>query len=208
MYARFTHLTQSPDRLEQTISTFESTVVESLRGQPGYAGAALVVDRAEGKLLTVTLWDTQETMNASEQLAAQFRDQVGTEQGVNTVSVERFEVSYAEGTYNPGTFSRVVSTQVSPDRVEEFEQELRNRVAPLLKGEKGFCRVGGYVNRETGSVVGASGWETEADRDASEASVAPVRRELSERFGATAPAHVEHYEMVFSELQAQAPTAS
>jgi heme-degrading monooxygenase HmoA len=110
MHARFTRLTQSPDRLEQTISTFESMVVESLRGQRGYAGAALIVDRAEGKLVAVTLWDTQEAINASEQLAAQLRDQVGTEQGATTVSVERFEVSYVEGTYNPGTFSRVVST--------------------------------------------------------------------------------------------------
>jgi hypothetical protein len=85
---------------------------------------------------------------------------------------------------------------------------LRNRVAPLLKGEKGFCRAAGYVNRETGSVVGASGWQTEADRDASEASVAPVRQELNERFSATGPARVELYEMVFSDLQAQPPTAS
>jgi heme-degrading monooxygenase HmoA len=208
MYARFTRLTQSPDRLEQTISTFESTIVEPLRGQRGYAGMGLAVDRAEGSAIAFSLWDTQDAMNASEQVAAQLRDQAETEQGASIGSVERFEVSSVEGTYNPGTFSRVVSMQIPPAQVEEFEREWRNRIVPLAKGSKGFCRVAGYVNRETGSVVGAGGWETEADRDATDTIFAPLRRELSERFGATTPVRIELCELVFADVRVQAPTGS
>jgi heme-degrading monooxygenase HmoA len=204
MYARMTRLTQSPDRLEETISTFEPTVVEVARRQPGYVGTGLAADRKEGTAIAFTLWDTQEAMNASEQTATALRTKVADEQGVEILGVERFEVVHMEGTYTAGTCARVTSLQVPPERVEELEREFRDRIVPLLRAERGFCRAAAYVNRQTGSVVVATGWQTADDREASEPSVAPLRSELTERLGASSPVRIELYDLVFADVPVQA----
>jgi hypothetical protein len=60
------------------------------------------------------------------------------------------------------------------------------------------------VNRQTGSVVVASGWQTADDREASEASVAPLRSELTERLGASSAVRIELYDLVFADVPIQA----
>ncbi|MGH2689937.1 MAG: antibiotic biosynthesis monooxygenase, partial [Actinomycetota bacterium] len=81
MHARLTRITQAPERLEETISSFEQTVVAPVQQQPGYAGIGLAVNREDGSAIAFTLWQTEEAMHDSEQVAQSLRTQVASEQG-------------------------------------------------------------------------------------------------------------------------------
>ena len=201
MHARLTRITQAPERLEETISNFQETVVAPVQQQPGCAGVGLGVNREDGTAIAFTLWETEEAMQASEALAQSLRTQVASEQGAEVVQVERFEVAHMEGAFRAGTFTRVTSGRTAPERIGELETELRERALPTLRGQKGFLRAAAYVDRASGGFVLASGWETPEDREASDAAIAALRQEMIEALDAS-PVRVEPYELVIAQVTA------
>lgn len=66
------------------------------RGMDGFVRAYLLVDRDSGKTLSVTVWETEEAMRASEEAAARLRSQVTDGIGATGVSVDHFEVTVSE----------------------------------------------------------------------------------------------------------------
>lgn len=72
------------------------------RSSGGIPGVYLLVDRQSGKVLTITLWESEEALRSSEEEATQLRsehsgqwDQVPTTQasGQEVAGVERYEVA-------------------------------------------------------------------------------------------------------------------
>jgi hypothetical protein len=64
-----------PERIEQTIREFEEGQLQALSQQPGYKGVMIGIDRAEGKSIAITFWETSENLRASDRLADQARQQ-------------------------------------------------------------------------------------------------------------------------------------
>jgi heme-degrading monooxygenase HmoA len=97
MHARVTSVTGSSEGVEAAISSFRDGVVPFVREQDGGEGALLLVDRATGRVLGISLWRDEEAMRASEEqanaLRAQVAEQVGT---ASEPSVERYEVAVFE----------------------------------------------------------------------------------------------------------------
>jgi heme-degrading monooxygenase HmoA len=61
----------------------------------GYKGAYFLVDRQNGKSLSVTLWESEEAMSTSEEAANSLRTEVADALGTQMVGVERYEVAIA-----------------------------------------------------------------------------------------------------------------
>ncbi|MEX0629144.1 MAG: hypothetical protein WEE67_01750 [Chloroflexota bacterium] len=62
----------------------------------GFQGVLSLIDRATGKSITITLWQDEETMRASEEAANRLRTQSAEAAGESVVSVERYEVALSE----------------------------------------------------------------------------------------------------------------
>src|SRR5688500_8334892 len=62
-----------PERLEDTVRQFESEQLPLIEQQPGFEGAVVAVDRTAGKAAAITYGDCQESLGASDELAAQAR---------------------------------------------------------------------------------------------------------------------------------------
>ena len=201
MHARLTRITQAPERLEETISSFQETVVAPVQQQPGYAGVGLAVNRQDGSAIAFTLWETEEAMHSSERLAQSLRTQVASEQGAEIVEVERYEVAHVEGTFKAGSFSRVTSGRTAPERIAELVGAVQEQALPLLRSQNGFLRASIYVDRRSGSFVLVSGWETAQDREASGAAIAELREQLTQALDAS-PLRVEPYELVSAHVTA------
>ena len=76
MYARMSRFAGlPPERIEQTIREFEEGQLQALSQQPGYKGVLIGIDRAEGKSVAITFWETSENLRASDRLADQARQQ-------------------------------------------------------------------------------------------------------------------------------------
>lgn len=92
MWARVSEYDGSPETIDQTTAYVNENILPKLRGVPGYRGVYALADRESGRSLSITLWDSEEAMRASESDADRLR-QDSTEQADGTVvGVERFEV--------------------------------------------------------------------------------------------------------------------
>jgi len=76
MYARLTTVQVRLDKTDEATDLYANSIVPAARQQPGYQGAWLFVDRAIGRSVSVTLWDTMEDMEASE-ASGFYQEQLG-----------------------------------------------------------------------------------------------------------------------------------
>lgn len=93
MWARVSRFEISPDQIDADIRDSTQTVRELLNRTSGSEGAFYLVDRANGRTMSVTLWDSEESLRASEQAATQVREESTARVGGNIVAVERYEVA-------------------------------------------------------------------------------------------------------------------
>jgi hypothetical protein len=88
-------------------------------------------------------------------------------------------------------YARVVTIQVQPGKMDELLRRIRERV-PAVQAIRGFHEARFLTDAHTGTVIGVTVWETEADAKAAPVAGAeggPLRDLL------TAPAVVAYYEL-------------
>jgi heme-degrading monooxygenase HmoA len=66
MYARITQVQTQPDKMDEAVSIYRDSVVAALKVQKGYRASYMLSDRATGKGMAVTIWESLEDMQASE----------------------------------------------------------------------------------------------------------------------------------------------
>jgi heme-degrading monooxygenase HmoA len=91
MFARIGTWQGSPEDLENWIARADEVVKPKVQQQPGLAAAYWLVDREGGKGLTITFWESEEAMRASEEFRSQSQSQTSAATGAG-VTTERFEV--------------------------------------------------------------------------------------------------------------------
>lgn len=93
MHARTGTLQVSPERIDDAVGQLEADQLPRFREQRGYKGFTVLADRESGKLIGVSFWDRAADLEASEQLAAEAREQAAsTGQAEGEPAVGRFEV--------------------------------------------------------------------------------------------------------------------
>ena len=96
MFARVSTLEGPREHVDDLHHAVVEHVLPALRRLGGYQGVLILVDRKGGKVLGVSLWESEEAMGASEEAAYWFRT-YGAEAASETVtSVERYEVVLSE----------------------------------------------------------------------------------------------------------------
>jgi quinol monooxygenase YgiN len=96
MHARVTSLNGAPGDVETGIANFRENVVGFSSEERG-KGAILLVDRASGKALAITLWEDEQAMQASEERANALRAQAAEQMGASgQPEVARYEVAVFE----------------------------------------------------------------------------------------------------------------
>lgn len=91
MFARVGSWQGSAEDLDRWIERAREHVKPSIRQDPGLKAAYWLVDRAGGKGLIVTFWDSEEAMRASEE--ARRRRQAATTAATGArVTTERYEL--------------------------------------------------------------------------------------------------------------------
>jgi heme-degrading monooxygenase HmoA len=96
MHARVTTINGSSDQVDAGISNFRENVVAFAHGEGG-KGSLLLVDRQAGKVMAITLWESEDALLASEEKANQLRAQAAEQGGASQApTVERYEVAVFE----------------------------------------------------------------------------------------------------------------
>ena len=92
MFARVSTFQGSVDQTAEGIRVAREQIVPVARLQDGFRGIFILFDRESGRSLSITLWETEEDMHASEEAALRARTESAEAAGEVVVGVERYEV--------------------------------------------------------------------------------------------------------------------
>jgi heme-degrading monooxygenase HmoA len=93
MHARTGRLQVSPDRIDDVVSQLQSQQIPTYRQQQGYKGFTVLGDRQSGEVIGITFWESEDALEATEDLAEQARSQAAeTGQAGAEPVAERWEV--------------------------------------------------------------------------------------------------------------------
>ena len=96
MYARISTLEGSPEHIDEGLRQVRENVLPQLQKQEGFKGMAALADRQTGKVLGVTFWESEETLQASEEAADRLREDSAEAMSDTIADVERYEVGLFE----------------------------------------------------------------------------------------------------------------
>jgi heme-degrading monooxygenase HmoA len=95
MYARIVTVQGSPEKMQDPGSTFRERVLPALQQQPGFKGSHVLLDRTRGRLLAISLWESDVAAQAAMSALEQTRNQAAAGMGAPAPSVEGYEVVYS-----------------------------------------------------------------------------------------------------------------
>ena len=97
MHARMTIVETEPEEGDSFLSVLEQQVLPQARLWEGYKGVISLIDRSTGKIVTLTMWESEEAMRASDESADRLRSNAVSDVGVSQApTVERYEVAVFE----------------------------------------------------------------------------------------------------------------
>jgi heme-degrading monooxygenase HmoA len=96
MFARVTTFEGPPEHVDDFRHALVEHMLPALKRLEGYQGVLILVDRKGGKVLGVSLWESEESMGASEEAAYWFRTHGAEAASERVTNVERYEVVLSE----------------------------------------------------------------------------------------------------------------
>jgi hypothetical protein len=92
MFARLTMIQGTSDKIDDAIRVVENDVLPGAKALDGFKGGYWCADRKSGKLIALTLFETEQDMQANESAASQLRKTSTEKLGFEVKNVERYEV--------------------------------------------------------------------------------------------------------------------
>jgi len=92
MFARVSTFDGPAEGIDAVAREAEARVLPSVKEEDGFRGMLVLGDRVSGKSISITLWDTEQALTASEQAANRLRHEAADAAGIKVASVELFEV--------------------------------------------------------------------------------------------------------------------
>lgn len=96
MFARMSTLEGSPDQVDEGLRHVREQVLPLMQQQDGFKGFIALGDRQSGKVIGVSLWESEQAMQASEEVGDRTRSESAEAVSASVAGVERFEVGIFE----------------------------------------------------------------------------------------------------------------
>jgi heme-degrading monooxygenase HmoA len=97
MHARVSSYQSPPEQLtDAAVDYTRANLLPRVFEMEGNRGAIFLMDRETGKTMTITLWDSEEAMRASEEKANQVRGDAAQATSGTIGDIERFEAPVLE----------------------------------------------------------------------------------------------------------------
>ena len=96
MHARMSTLEGSPNEMDEGLRDIREDVLPILQQQEGFKGFIALGNRQSGELIGITFWESEQAMQASEEVGDRTRSDTAEDTGDAIVDVERYEVGLFE----------------------------------------------------------------------------------------------------------------
>lgn len=176
MYAKVTIAQGRLDAIKsgEAGKIYRESIIPETKQLRGHRGTLLLVDRATAKGITITMYETEADLKASDE-SGHYSRQISKlahlfttphVREVYEVAVQDMEGNVAAA-YARGTFGQL---QPGTDKQEEAIKLFREAVLPEMNQQPGFKGALLLLDRATGKCISFSVWATEADLKANEQS--------------------------------------
>jgi heme-degrading monooxygenase HmoA len=136
MHARMTSMEGSSERLDEGLREIREDVLPQLQQQDGFKGFIVFDNRQSGKMVGFSLWESEQAMRASEEVADRTRRESAETMSGTIAGVERYEVALFE-VPSAGPVSGVTDTVGGvTDTVGGVTDPVRGATDRLLGGEE------------------------------------------------------------------------
>jgi heme-degrading monooxygenase HmoA len=97
MHARVSTFQSPPEQVtDAAVDNVRANLVPRVLEMDGNRGAIFLMDRDTGRTMTITLWDSEESLRASEEKANQVREAAAQTTSASIGDVQRFEAPVVE----------------------------------------------------------------------------------------------------------------
>jgi hypothetical protein len=203
MYARVA-VFENPDL--SRIDELMRTVGERARAggdMPGATRVIALVDRTEGRIVGITLFESEDAIRAAEPRFERMGDEIPESLRGKRASVEIYEVAI-DDVADGAQAARVSSLEGSPDKIDEGLAYIRGEIAPMLADISGSRGLIGLVDRASGKTKTITFWDGTQSLQASEERASELRSEAAAAMAETITG-VHRYEVALIESLAPAP---
>jgi heme-degrading monooxygenase HmoA len=90
------HFEGFSEQIDEGLRYLREEILPTGKDDPGFKGLIALGDRQSGKTLSITLWDSEEDVRATEQDANQLRSAWAETSGQEIASIESYEVGLFE----------------------------------------------------------------------------------------------------------------
>jgi len=203
MQLRISDVTVSPARVDELGEVLSNKALPVVRAQNGYRGLLCRADRSTGNCAIVSIWESKEALDASEQAIASIRSETVDAVAAKLNSIELAEV-LREVRVSPsqvGSRSRVVRLAApagSADKLADFYETV---AVPRLESQPGFLS-GRFVRNldQDGRFAAVSHWTDAAALESSEKNSTALRDEVAKAVAGTSIEQVSTSEIILIEL--------
>jgi hypothetical protein len=213
MLARLVTGQGSTIRLDELIRRYREELAPRLLGMDGCQGATLLVDRAAGRILALSLWATAAAEQASDAAMAPIREEEAQQIGATQpLAVATMEVAVDDRTREPALLARAASFQIPAGRLDEAIDRFRGDSLATIRATTGWKGTTLLVDRASGKFMTITLWATPAAQQSSHATLAPLREQFAKEMGATQPSTAAVYDIAVQaratgEMPATTPAA-
>ncbi len=190
MFARVSTYEGGDPASQETLRFLQEHVVPAARTFAGWKGMYFLADLVSAKTLSITLWDSEGSLRASEEAADKLRAEATRQAGSQTTKVERFEVVTADAeppsdAAGTGKCARVSRYQIPVDKVDAAIGLRTGQAATEVRRIPGNNGAYLLIDRKTGAALSVTLWESEQALKASEETANQIRARNSESINAT-----------------------
>ena len=201
MYARTTTVQADPSRIDDGIANVRDEVTPVITGIDGCVGMSMLADRASGRCIATSSWESEAALRESADRVRPLRDGAEQALGASTSTVDTWEVAvvHRDHAMPDGACARVTWLSGMADNADRAADVFRMAVLPKVQDLDGFCSASLLINRETGRAVSTVTFERREQVEASRDAATGIREAASKDIGATIDDVVE-MEVAFAHL--------
>ena len=85
MRARLTFSQMNPEKFDEVLAIYETSTLPGIRQTPGNRGSLLLVDRATGKSIAVSLWEADTDLPSIDSESQRYREEMARYMSLLTV---------------------------------------------------------------------------------------------------------------------------
>jgi hypothetical protein len=202
MYARSTTVKGDPQKMDEAIAYVRDEGMPALQSMDGFVGLSLLCDRASGRCIATSAWETEDAMRAAAERVKATRTRGAEILGDPDPEVREWEIAllHRKREAPQGACTRVTWVRRDPAGIDEAIATYRDRVVPAIEQWYGFCSVSGLVDRGQGMGAIAVTYEGREAMEQSRAQAMALRDQVSAETGAEVAA-VAEFDLVLAHLR-------